>query len=96
MFRYKTQTIKDAMLVYMRECGLETPLLEHRIVYAWEPVAGTTVAKYTSEKFIQGGILHVRLTSAGLRQNLLLEHKDLARRLNEYVGAQVISDVYFL
>lgn len=84
------------MLVYMRECGLETPLLEHRIIYAWDQVAGTTVAKYTSEKFIQGGILHVRLSSAGLRQNLLLEHKDLARRLNEYVGAQVISDVHFL
>ena len=92
----QTEDIKHAMLRVMREIGLETPLLEHRIVYAWEDVAGSTVAKYTSEKFVRGGILYVRLTSAGLRQNLLLEHKSLADRLNDYVHAQVITDVKFL
>lgn len=84
------------MLRYLRECGLETPLLEHRILYAWEKVAGATVAKYTTEKFIRGEILYVRLSSAGLRQNVQMEHKDIARRLNEAVGAQVITDVKFV
>lgn len=96
MFRYKTQTIEEALRHFLRAEGLETPLLERRVVRSWEEVAGTTVAKYTVQKFIRGGILHVALSSAALRQNLLMEHKDLARRLNDHVGAQVITDVKFL
>ena len=30
-----------------------------------------------------------------VKQNLLMEHRALARKLNEHVGAQVIEDIHF-
>ena len=93
---YKTQDIRQSLVSYLREIGLETPLLEHRIVQAWPVVMGESIARYTREAYIKGGILHVVLTSSPLRNNLQMEHKALANRLNEYVGSQVITDIRFL
>lgn len=93
---YKTQDIKQSLVSYLREIGLETPLLEHRTIQAWPAVMGESIARYTREAYIRNGILHVALTSAPLRNNLQMEHKSLANRLNEYVGSQVITDIRFL
>jgi hypothetical protein len=44
---------------------------------------------------VREGKLHVQLTSAPLRQNLMMEHKRIAQKLNNHVGSYVISDVSF-
>lgn len=84
------------MLAYLKEIGLDTPLLEHRIEQAWPEVMGETVARYTREAKVRGGMLYVSVTSAPLRQNLIMEHQSLAKRLNEHVGANVITDVHVM
>ena len=43
MFRRKTLILSDVLKHYLREEGLETPLLQHRLIEAWEEVAGKTV-----------------------------------------------------
>ncbi len=96
MGKFNTLPIQDAMRNFMREIGLETPLLEHRVEQAWSQVAGEAVMRYTKEAKVRGGVLHVKLTSAPLRQNLMMNHRQLAQQLNEIVGAQVITDVSFL
>lgn len=78
---------------YLRSEGLETPLMEFRIVQAWTPVVGESVSRYTSEIYVRGGILHAKIKSPALRQNLMMMHKELARRLNAYVGSNIITDV---
>ena len=40
MKRHEVETIGQLMQEYLRNEGLETPLLEHRIVQAWQEVAG--------------------------------------------------------
>ena len=44
---------------------------------------------------LRDGKLQVQLTSAPLRQNLMMEHKRIAQKLNDYVGSYVINDVSF-
>lgn len=92
--RWKGLPIRDVLLAFLREQGLETPLLEYRITQAWPEVMGAVISRYTRQVFVREGKLHVQLTSAPLRQNLMMEHKRIARKLNDHVGSYVISDVY--
>ncbi|MBO4549773.1 MAG: DUF721 domain-containing protein [Bacteroidaceae bacterium] len=95
MIKTNTVTLQDALMAYLRAQGLETPLLEYRIVQAWPEVMGNTISRYTRQVFIRESKLHVQLTSAPLRQNLMMEHKRIAQKLNAHVGSYVISDVCF-
>ncbi len=94
--RRKEQTLGDSLLKYLRSQGLETPLLEYRITQAWTPVLGESISRYTAELYVRGGVLHAKIKSPALRQNLMMMHHELARKLNEYVGSQVITDVRLL
>ena len=88
-------TIKELVLQNLREQGLETPLLQRRLVEAWPVVAGPVVGRYTSEALIQNQTLVVRLTRPALRTELSMQRTELVRRLNEAVGEQVIADIIF-
>ena len=95
MMQGKTYTMCDALQTFLREEGLETPLLEYRITQAWPEVMGQTISRYTRQVFVREGKLQVQITSAPLRQNLMMEHKRIAQKLNDHVGSYVISDVCF-
>lgn len=96
MIRNKAQKLDDIIMHFLRSEGLETPLLEYRITQAWAPVAGDMVNKYTQEVYVRNSMLHVKLKSPALRQNLMMMHKELTQKLNAYVGSQVITDVRFV
>lgn len=93
MFKREVKSINDILQQFLREEGLETPLMQKRLIDAWDSVTGETVAKYTQEKFIKSQILYVKITNAALRQDLSMMRQQLTRKLNASVGASVISDV---
>ncbi|MBR0543704.1 MAG: DUF721 domain-containing protein [Bacteroidaceae bacterium] len=95
MINTKSQPVHDILLAWLRAEGLETPLLEYRIVQAWPEVMGEVISRYTRQVFVKDGKLQVQLTSPSLRQNLMMEHKRIAQKLNDHVGAYVVSDVSF-
>jgi len=95
LFRRDVQSVKDLILRNLREQGLETPLLQKRLMEGWPVVAGETIASYTLNTYIQNQTLYVRLSSPALRADLSLRRTEFVRRLNEYVGNQVIADVRF-
>ena len=95
MFRRQVQQIDDILQMVLREQGLETPLLQKRLIDQWETVTGNVVAKYTEEIFIKNQTLLVKITNPALRQDLTMMRQQLVKRLNESVGAFVIVDVKF-
>lgn len=95
MIHTKSQPVHDILLAWLRAEGLETPLFEYRVVQAWPEVMGEVISRYTRQVFVKDGKLQVQLTSPSLRQNLMMEHKRIAQKLNDYVGAYVVSDVSF-
>lgn len=95
MIHTKSQPVHDILLAWLRAEGLETPLLEYRVVQAWPEVMGEVISRYTRQIFVKDGKLQVQLTSPSLRQNLMMEHKRIAQKLNNHVGAYVVSDVCF-
>jgi predicted nucleic acid-binding Zn ribbon protein len=79
----------------MREQGLETPLNQKRLVEAWPEVAGPVIARYTLNTYIYNQTLFVRLSNPALRSDLSMMRQELVKKLNDYVGEQVITDVRF-
>ena len=77
----------------LRQQGLETPLLQRRLMEAWEEVAGSVVARYTKEKYIKNQTLVVKISNAALRADLTMFRTRLCEKLNAAVGARIISEV---
>ena len=96
MRRQNTEQVGAVVAQFLREQGLEKPLLEHRLVEAWPELMGPLVAKYTGKIEIKNGVLLVRITSAALRQELFIARQQLVEKLNQHVGADIISDIRLL
>ena len=96
MERRKSEAISDVLQRFLRQEGLETPLAQYRLIQAWPQVAGQAVANATTELYIKNQTLYARLTSAVLRSELMMQRQALAYALNQYVQAQVITDVVLM
>lgn len=95
MFKRDVQQLKDLILRNLRAQGLETPLLQKRLIDSWQEVAGKTIANYTQQVYIRNQTLYVHLTSPALRADLSMMRGEMVKRLNEHVGSQVIADIRF-
>lgn len=95
MFKRDVKQIKDLLLQVLRDQGLETPLLQKRLVEAWPEVAGPVVTSYTLNTYIYNQTLYVRLSNPSLRADLSMRRSELTKKLNDAVGEQVITDVRF-
>lgn len=78
---------------YLRDMGLETPLNEYRLIGSWDRVMGPMVSRYTKDIRIYNQVLFVTLTSAALRNELMMRRTELVARLNSEAGAQVITQI---
>lgn len=95
MFKRNIESLKDILLRNLREQGLETPLMQKRLVEAWPEVAGPVVARYTLNTYIYNQTLFVRLSNPALRSDLSMMRGELVKKLNAVVGEQVITDIRF-
>jgi len=95
MFKREVKSIGELLRRNLRQQGLETPLLQRRLIAAWPEVVGERVAAYSSELYIRNQTLFVTITNPALRSDLRLRRTELVRKLNESVGGQVIADLHF-
>ncbi len=95
MRKRETKELKELIYAFLRQQGLETPLNEHRAVAAWPEVAGPAIAKMTSDVKLRNSNLYVKVSRPSLRQDLTMQRTQLAQRINEKVGAQVIQQIVF-
>ena len=93
MFRQHPQQIEKLVRSIVRANGLETPLLQRRVIAAWDEVAGPLVARYTVDKRIQNQTLWVRIQNPAIRSEVSMIKTDLMRQLNAKVGSNVIYDI---
>lgn len=95
MRRNNAEQIGDVIRYFLRQQGLESPLNEYRLVQAWDEMVGPAIARYTDNLYIKNQTLYVHLTSAVLRQELMMARELLIKNLNRSVGAQVIVNIVF-
>lgn len=95
MRRNNAEQIGDVIRYFLRQQGLESPLNEYRLVQAWDDMVGPAIARYTDNLYIKNQTLYVHLTSAVLRQELMMARELLIKNLNRAVGTQVIVNIVF-
>ena len=95
MFKREVLPIDKIVNMFLRQNGLETPLLQKRLVDAWDSMAGKTIARYTEDKFIRNQVLYVKISSPALRSDLSMIRTELVNKLNQHVGARIILDIKF-
>lgn len=93
MKKTESEPVGGVILQYLREYGLETPLNEYRLIQAWDKVLGPSVSRYTKGLRIYNQVLFVTVSSAALRNELLMRRTELVARLNAQAGAQVITQI---
>lgn len=95
MFKRDVQTLADILQKCLRQDGLETPLMQKRVIDSWDKVVGKVIAGYTAEKFIKNQTLFVKILNPALRADLSMMKSRLVKNLNVEVGSNVIADIKF-
>lgn len=95
MFKRDVLSIKEILDNFLRKEGLESPLMEKRLIKAWPIVVGSGINRYTKNLFIKNQTLFVQLISPAMRADLSMMQKQLTLKLNKYVGCQVITGIRF-
>lgn len=93
MFRRHPLEVEALVRQYLRANGLETPLLQRRLIQLWDEVAGPVVAQYTEDKKIRNQTLWVKIQNPAVRADLQMRRTALVVQLNNLVGAQIITDI---
>ena len=94
MRRQKTELLGDVISRVLKTQNLASKLYEMRVLDAWENVLGSPVVAYTKNKYIKNKVLYVQITSAVLRNELLMSRELLIKSLNREAGAEVIKDIF--
>lgn len=96
MFRRPVENLDKLLNQFLRNSGLETPLMQRRLLAAWDGVVGPTIARYTTNKFIRNQTLFVQISSPALRAELGMMRSQLVAKLNQQAGGtQIVTDVRF-
>ena len=93
MFKQQPRDIADLLRVYIRKNGLETPLLQRRLIEAWDEVVGRVLAAYKEENSIHNQTLWVKISRQAVRTDMKKRRTKLILDLNNKVGANVITEI---
>lgn len=91
----EAKSIGEIMAEYLNPAELDDSINERRLEALWGEVVGSYINKLTLRRYVKNRVLHVVITSAPLRNDLMINRSSLVRRLNEVTGADVIDDIVF-
>ena len=77
----------------LKQQNLDTKLNETRLLEAWEKMLGKSINAYTKGKYVKDKVLFIHVTSAVLRNDLMMSRHILRDKLNAAVGTMVITDI---
>ena len=95
MKRTEAEPIGNIIKKLLETERLDVKMNELRVSELWAEIVGPGVNRYTVSRFVKGGVLYVHLSSAVLRNELMMGRSSLVKRLNEAVGSEVINDIVF-
>ncbi|MBW7867928.1 MAG: DUF721 domain-containing protein [Brumimicrobium sp.] len=94
--RFQEDTNLEKIISKMfKAWGLAPKMKELDVVAAWPELMGKGVAHRTQEIYIRNKILHLKMNSSVMRDELVYGRSVIIQRINEYAGEEVIVDVWF-
>ncbi|MBQ5902755.1 MAG: DUF721 domain-containing protein [Alistipes sp.] len=93
MRRTKTQLMGDLLEEFFQRPYIAAKVAEGKLPETWRAVVGDRIANETTELRLENHILHVRLRSSILRQELFYQRDALRDALNEKSGVRLVNAV---
>lgn len=93
MRRTKTLLMGDLLEEFFRRPYVAAKVAEGKLPDVWREVVGNRVADDAVELRLENHILHVRMRSAVLRQELFYQRDALRDELNARLGVRLVNAV---
>lgn len=85
--------VGEAVEAIMKRYGLYEKYRASRAVEIWENAMGKFIATKTEDVKITGNKLHVRLSSAALRNELKYDKANILNLVNKEIGEEIITEL---
>ena len=95
MKRTEAKSIAEIIGDFMQQEDIEDAVLEQKALRLWQQVVGAGVNRMTTERYVESGVITMKITSAALRNDLMLTRTAIIAQLNELVGKPVIREIVF-
>jgi len=86
--------LSQLLKTFVKDNKLEAGLDQVEVREAWIQLMGNGVNHYTEAVNLQGQKLHIKLTSSVLREELSYGKEKMITLLNEYLGKELINEIY--
>ncbi|MBR5850718.1 MAG: DUF721 domain-containing protein [Alistipes sp.] len=93
MRRTQTQLMGDLLEEFFQRPYIAAKIAEGKLPETWRAVVGNRTADETTELRLENHILHVRVRSSVLRQELFYQREALKEELNARSGVRLINAV---
>ena len=93
MVYYDVKPIGDLIKEFYEQHRGPEYLDEVKVVESWPKVVGPFIASHTIDISIKNGVLHVRVDSDALRNELSYSKSLLMKNLNEQVGKEIVKEI---
>ena len=91
-----TITLKEAIDDLLNAYKLRSKFNETYLTAHWETIMGKAIANRTSKVYVADRKLYVQITSAPLRNELVLAKSKIIELINKDVGEEVVVEVIFI
>ena len=97
LFRKSNElTMKAAIEQLLDAYKLSDQFLAEKIKSNWPELVGKVIANRTDEISIRQQKLYLKVSSASLRQELIMMKTNLIDNINEYAGKKLINEIVLL
>ncbi len=93
MKRKNECTLREALLQFLADHGLEDRINEQRVRHLWPRLFGSVISKHTRSLAIRRKVLYVEVDSAPLREHMHWQRSLIIGRINEAIAPAVIADL---
>ena len=95
MRRTDPQSIGEIKRQAMEAAGATEAYDLQRVCTLWPEIVGPTINRFTTRRWIDRDVLHVAISSAALRNDLMFHRERLIAHLNRAAGKNIISNIIF-
>ena len=89
------KSIGEILNEFLDPAKLDDNINARRLEALWGEVVGPYINRQTVRRYVARRVLHVIIRSATLRNELMMNRSLLIKRINEAVGAPVITEIVF-
>lgn len=84
------------MDAFFKHHRLEGQFTESIIQSQWKEIVGPLIANHTTSVYLKGQKLYLKIDSAPLRNEMLMNKRQLISNINESLGEEKVNQVIFI